>query len=117
MPSMSWPRWTWASKISAPAGSSLASSSFQRSTSSSARWSVSSMILSVRARLNPKRASGEDGAVSATIVLVHGSWHGAWAWEQVLERLSERGIDAVAVDLPAHGDLHDAAASVRRQLE
>ncbi|KAI9030606.1 Alpha/beta hydrolase fold-1 [Hyaloraphidium curvatum] len=37
-------------------------------------------------------------------VLVHGAWHGAWAWDKLLPELSRRGIDAGAVDLPGHGD-------------
>jgi pimeloyl-ACP methyl ester carboxylesterase len=40
----------------------------------------------------------------ATFLLIHGSWHGAWCWERVLPRLRERGHEALAVDLPAHGD-------------
>jgi len=40
----------------------------------------------------------------ATFLLVHGSWHGAWCWERVLPHLRERGHEALAIDLPAHGD-------------
>lgn len=40
----------------------------------------------------------------STFVLVHGSWHGAWCWQQLLPRLREAGHAAVAVELPAHGD-------------
>jgi pimeloyl-ACP methyl ester carboxylesterase len=36
-------------------------------------------------------------------VLVHGAWHGAWCWEQVVPRLAARGHDARAIDLPGHG--------------
>ena len=39
-----------------------------------------------------------------TFVLVHGSWHGAWCWERVLPALRAAGADAVAVELPGHGD-------------
>ncbi|HXV92820.1 MAG TPA: alpha/beta fold hydrolase [Pseudonocardia sp.] len=35
------------------------------------------------------------------IVLVHGAWHDASCWADVLAELSRRGRDAVAVDLPA----------------
>ena len=36
-------------------------------------------------------------------VLVHGAWHGAWCWEQVVPRLGARGHSARAIDLPGHG--------------
>jgi pimeloyl-ACP methyl ester carboxylesterase len=58
------------------------------------------------------------------VLLVHGAWHGAWAWERVAPLLAAAGVDATAVDLPGHGgdagplgDLHDDAARVRRQLD
>jgi pimeloyl-ACP methyl ester carboxylesterase len=36
-------------------------------------------------------------------VLVHGAWHGAWAWNELLPVLAERGWTARAVDLPSSG--------------
>ncbi len=58
------------------------------------------------------------------MVLVHGAWHGAWCWEHVLDGLAARGIPAVAVDLPGHGDdpgplgdLHSDAGRVRHVLD
>ena len=60
----------------------------------------------------------------ATVVLVHGAWHGAWCWERVVEGLTGVGVPAVAVDLPGHGadpgalgDLHADAARVRQVLD
>src|SRR5438132_1148919 len=44
----------------------------------------------------------------AGVVLVHGAWHGAWCFDRVLPRLRDAGVDAVAIDLPGHGE--DAAA-------
>ncbi len=40
----------------------------------------------------------------ATVVLVHGAWHGAWCFDRVVPLLRDAGIEAVAVDLPGHGD-------------
>ena len=40
----------------------------------------------------------------ATFLLIHGSWHGAWCWEHLLPRLRELGHEALALDLPGHGD-------------
>lgn len=48
----------------------------------------------------------------ATIVLVHGAFHGGWCWEPLLPELAARGIDAVTVDLPLTTLNDDAAAVV-----
>jgi pimeloyl-ACP methyl ester carboxylesterase len=62
--------------------------------------------------------------VSATVVLVHGAWHGGWCWEPVTQRLADRGVAAIAVDLPGHGadpgpltDLHGHGDAVRSVLD
>jgi pimeloyl-ACP methyl ester carboxylesterase len=39
--------------------------------------------------------------MAATVVLVHGAWAGSWTWEQVVKGLAERGVRAVAVELPS----------------
>ena len=39
----------------------------------------------------------------STFVLVHGGWHGAWAWYRVVPLLESMGHEVVAPDLPAHG--------------
>jgi pimeloyl-ACP methyl ester carboxylesterase len=36
----------------------------------------------------------------ATFGLVHGAWHGAWCWEELIPRLRRKGHRAVAMDLP-----------------
>lgn len=63
-------------------------------------------------------------ASPATVVLVHGAWHGAWCWEPVVQGLTAAGVPAVAVDLPGHGadagplgDLHADAARVTEELD
>jgi pimeloyl-ACP methyl ester carboxylesterase len=62
--------------------------------------------------------------VTATAVLVHGAWHGAWCFDRVLPKLMDAGIPAIAVDLPGHGadpgplgDLHGDAVRVGEVLE
>lgn len=40
----------------------------------------------------------------ATFVLVHGSWQGAWCWREVIPRLNALGHQAIAPDLPGHGE-------------
>lgn len=41
--------------------------------------------------------------MSKTFVLVHGSWHGGWAWDAVIRELSANGHRAHAPTLPGHG--------------
>lgn len=39
----------------------------------------------------------------AHFVLIHGAWHGAWCWEEVIPRLEAAGHGVSAPDLPGHG--------------
>ena len=39
-----------------------------------------------------------------TLVLVHGGWSGKWVWDNNLEDLKKAGINALALDLPGHGE-------------
>jgi pimeloyl-ACP methyl ester carboxylesterase len=41
--------------------------------------------------------------MSKTFVLIHGSWHGGWAWQQVVRHLSKNGHRAKSPTLPGHG--------------
>jgi pimeloyl-ACP methyl ester carboxylesterase len=36
-------------------------------------------------------------------LLVHGAWHGAWAWEETKRSLEGRGHHVITIDLPGHG--------------
>jgi pimeloyl-ACP methyl ester carboxylesterase len=38
-----------------------------------------------------------------TFVLIHGTWHGGWAWDTVVRELSEQGHRAHAPTLAGHG--------------
>ena len=62
--------------------------------------------------------------MTATVVLVHGAWHGAWCFDRVMPLLQEARVPAVAVDLPGHGsdpgpfaDLHGDASRVLAVLD
>jgi len=62
-------------------------------------------------------------AGSHPILLVHGAWHGPWAWARVESALRERGHEVQTVDLPSSGpdpdaltDMYEDAATVRRAL-
>jgi pimeloyl-ACP methyl ester carboxylesterase len=54
--------------------------------------------------------------VTATFVLVHGAWQGAWAWETIVPRLAAAGHRAIAVDLPGNGRDATPAAAVDLDL-
>lgn len=38
------------------------------------------------------------------VLLVHGAWHGAWAWQGVVDRLTAADVAVEAVDLPSSGN-------------
>jgi len=42
--------------------------------------------------------------IRSTFVLVHSAWTGAWEWGAVTPLLDESGQNAVAFDLPGHGE-------------
>src|SRR5580692_10957430 len=79
-----------------------------------------------RSRRTRERVAGftRFGGVGRSIVLVHGAWHGAWAWERVLPLLTAAGVACRALDLPGHGedggpfgDLDADIARVRETLD
>ena len=41
--------------------------------------------------------------MTKTFVMIHGSWHGGWAWQGVIRHLSTKGHSAHAPTLPGHG--------------
>lgn len=49
--------------------------------------------------------------MSRPILLIHGAWHGAWAFEPVVGPLKARGFSVEAVDLPLAGVSGDIAAA------
>jgi pimeloyl-ACP methyl ester carboxylesterase len=64
------------------------------------------------------------GCVGRPIVLVHGAWHGAWAWDRVIALLASAGVECAALDLSGHGedggqfrDLYSDVARVRGVLD
>ena len=59
--------------------------------------------------------------MAATVVLVHGAWHGAWCWDLVVRRLDDAGVANVVVDNPSvmllKSSLHDDADNVLQTLD
>ena len=47
------------------------------------------------------RAASAAGSDRPAFVLIHGSWHGAWAWNEMTPLLAEAGHASIAIDLPA----------------
>ncbi|MEU9993655.1 alpha/beta hydrolase family protein [Streptomyces sp. NPDC048045] len=54
-----------------------------------------------------------------TFVLVHGAWHGPWAWDRIVPLLHDAGAHTITPDLSAVGDhgLHDHAEAVVAALD
>lgn len=51
--------------------------------------------------------------VRSRVLLVHGAWHGAWAWDPLLPPLLHAGLDVEVVDLPSAGGGGDLAADAQ----
>ena len=41
--------------------------------------------------------------MAATVVLVHGAWHGSWCWERVVPLLQRKAVEVRTVELPSVG--------------
>ena len=57
---------------------------------------------------------------SSSVLLVPGSWHGAWAYDEVVDRLTKEGVGATVIDLPSNdgaSGLAEDAAAVRAALD
>ncbi|MDP6484520.1 MAG: alpha/beta fold hydrolase, partial [Nitrospinota bacterium] len=54
-----------------------------------------------------------DGGGGKNYVLVHGSCHGAFCWEEVIKHMEKQGKRAYALDLPGHGDRIPERPNVR----
>jgi pimeloyl-ACP methyl ester carboxylesterase len=37
-------------------------------------------------------------------VLIHGGFHGAWCWDRLIPEIERLGHEALAIDLPGHGE-------------
>ena len=50
------------------------------------------------------KAMDQDDSCSDTgFLFIHGSWHGAWCWQDVMRHLLQEGYQCQAIDLPGHG--------------
>ena len=62
------------------------------------------------------KAKAPKTAKTATVVLVHGAWHGSWCWDGVVEALEARGVKVHAVELPLTG-YDDDVATARKAIK
>ncbi|MGQ0630295.1 MAG: alpha/beta fold hydrolase [Sporichthyaceae bacterium] len=65
-----------------------------------------------------------SAAITPTVVLVHGAYHGAWCWDGLRSALDAHNVASIAIDLPGHGDdpgpqtdLHGDAAAITLVLD
>ena len=58
-------------------------------------------------------SSTPNAEVPAHVVLIPGFWLGAWAWDDVVAHLRERGVTALALTLPGLEPDHPDRGSVR----
>ncbi len=45
-------------------------------------------------------------------VLIHGGFHGAWCWSRLIPELVRLGHQAIAIDLPGHGERRDERSTL-----
>jgi pimeloyl-ACP methyl ester carboxylesterase len=50
-------------------------------------------------------------------VLVHGGFHGAWCWSHTIRELEQLGHEAVAMDIPGHGQRSDEESTLANRRE
>ena len=50
-------------------------------------------------------------------VLVHGGFHGAWCWSRTVPELADLGHEAIALDMPGHGELVDVESTAASRLD
>ena len=53
-------------------------------------------------RLNCETAPGSDPG-GRPVLFLHGSWHGAWTWNEWLPPFAEAGYNPIALDFRGHG--------------
>ena len=62
--------------------------------------------------LPPLFAQSKTNKKMETIVLVHGAWSDASAWDQVVPILKAKGYEVIAVNLPGHGKDNTSFANI-----
>ncbi len=55
-------------------------------------------------------------SAQATVVLVHGAFHGAWCWKYVERGLRAADVAVTCVELPGHGESREPLAGLAEEL-
>jgi pimeloyl-ACP methyl ester carboxylesterase len=50
-------------------------------------------------------------------VLIHGGFHGAWCWDRTIPALENLGHEAIAIDIPGHGERRNEEATMANRLD
>ena len=50
-------------------------------------------------------------------VLIHGGFHGAWCWSRTIPELGKLGHEAIAIDIPGHGNRAHEEATMAGRLD
>lgn len=50
-------------------------------------------------------------------VLIHGGFHGAWCWGRTIPELESLGHEAIAIDIPGHGERVQEEATMAGRLD
>ena len=50
-------------------------------------------------------------------VLVHGGFHGAWCWQRMIPEIERLGHQAIAIDVPGHGERVHEEATMEGRLD
>jgi pimeloyl-ACP methyl ester carboxylesterase len=59
----------------------------------------------------------DEGFAWLRFVLIHGGFHGAWCWSQTIGELEKRGHEAIAIDIPGHGERVRETATMAGRLD
>jgi pimeloyl-ACP methyl ester carboxylesterase len=50
-------------------------------------------------------------------LLIHGGFHGAWCWQRLIPELTKAGHEALAIDLPGHGERREEASNLTNRAQ
>ena len=91
--------WTWSKKLWDASNGSPKSTTSLLTGPRRSPWRRSLILCPLRL----KKRHYTIQLMGETFVLIHGSWHGGWAWQAVIRHLTEKGHRGYAPTLAGHG--------------